>query len=142
MKRIRLFTFLTLLSVMFLSMTCGEEFPEAPYDSHFEFKLSNLSDEEIYFLLDYDISPTPMELKKYDFNAMLTLKANETTSYSVYSVNDAEKMYVKILIVKKSKLGNTPISELKDNSMFDKELILSYEDLKAKEFKVTYDGKD
>ncbi len=134
---------MTLLSVLFLSMTCAEEFPELPYNSDFDVTLSNQSDEEICFLMDYGLSPTPMELKKYDFNAMLTLKANdETSSCYVLSVKDAEKIYVKFLIIKKSKLEKTPISELKDNSMFDKELILSYEDLKAMDFKVTYYGKD
>lgn len=88
--------------------------------------------------MDYGLSPTPMELKKYDFNEMHTLKANGTSSCYVHSINEAEKIFVKFLIIKKSKLEKTPISELKDNSMFDKELILSYVDLKAMDFKVTY----
>lgn len=126
------------MSVLFLSTQCDDDFDI--YNDYVSYELKNQSEEDIYVLTDFAPSPDSINLKKYDFNNMEKIKAGDSKWYSYGILHDIESMYVKILIVKESNLSK--VTDSKDTSLFDKEIIVPYKKLESANLTVIYDGKE
>jgi len=144
MKQIRkysVYLILPLLLVLFTATTCNDD-----EIGHYELaKLNNQSDEKIYFSYkSYDKEHQPAIDNKYIFEELryaryLFKDIEAKASYSELYVEEGKN--VSVIIFKESTLAKYSVAELVETNYCDKYYNYSYDEMKAKNFTITYTGK-
>ena len=144
MKQIRkygVYLILPLLLVLFTATTCNDD-----EIGHYELaKLNNHSDEKIYFSYNsYDKEHQTAIDNKYIFEELryaryLFKDIEAKASYSELYVEEGKN--VSVIIFKESTLAKYSVAELVETNYCDKYYNYSYDEMKAKNFTITYTGK-
>ena len=144
MKQIRkysVYLILPLLLVLFTATTCNDD-----EIGHYELaKLNNQSDEKIYISdrsynkehespIDNKFIFDELRYARYQFK---DIEVNGTDTLLFVEEGD----YLSIIIFKESTLAKYSVAELVETNYCDKYYNYSYDEMKAKNFTITYTGK-
>ncbi len=138
MKKLKIYAILGLLSMLFMATSC-------PEDDEFETAniiIENQSDELIY-IAELRNSRDKYVLLNVNFamhNNLFSKIASNHMYDSFFILYNGHAMY-QLLIIKESTLNKFSKEELISNNIYDKLYVLSDEELKAMNYKITYTGE-
>ena len=136
-NRLIIYSLLCVISLLFMSNSCGEDFTIQTYRVTFE----NQSGDTIYYAAFNYIPSNGSKYCHYDLeesDIIHVLKNGEQDGY-IEAIRDE---YICVLVFKKETMRKYGKDELVKNKIFDKRYLLTYDELRPKGFKIIHTAEN